>query len=341
MNPELDDDTKALLATMTQDERDAYLEGLDDSDMQGAINEANAMSEKELRAALAGKDDPEAKKPDADGNKEGEQGAAADASAGDAKKEGEASDDGKVADSAAANAEGSSNDAGAAAEADEPVEPFRPVLRAEVPEKADEIKRKIESAQDELEKKFREGEIDFETYKASERKLSGQLQQIRDAELQARIYADQQAQTAQQEWIWNVKQFKRQAKKNDGIDYDSDEKLNKDLDVMIRALASDPDNASKGADYFLEEAHKRVLVLRGIAPKRAAKADDAKAEANAARKPPTESIPKTVGDIPGGGDPSDTGTSEFAALDKLTGEAFERALAKLSAEQRSRYLMES
>lgn len=328
---QLDTETQNLLRTMTADEREAYLEGLQDTDMQEAIVEADSMSEDEMKRALSGKDDPDEKKGDDEKAKQDETAESKKAEDAGGKPEAEAA----RSDAATGKAQPAAEEA---PQTEDKPEPFRPVLRAQVPEQAEEIKRKIEAAQDDLEKKYREGEIDFDEYRAQDRKFNAQLQHIRDAELQARIYADQQAQTAQQEWLWNVKQFMKQAKKSDGIDYESDTKLHKDLDLMVKALASDPDNAEKGADWFLDEAHKRVLALRGIAPKRPAAAADAKIEANTARKPPTAAIPKSIGDIPGGGDDSDTGGGEFAAIDKLTGDAYERALAKMTPEQRNRYL---
>ncbi|MDO6385587.1 hypothetical protein [Uliginosibacterium sp. 31-12] len=307
--PEYDE---SLLATMTKDEREAFLEGLDDPDMQTAIADVANLSDDEVKAALAGKDDA-ADKNDEDNGGDGSASATA----------ATASDDG---------AQPASNELPPA----EPSETFRPVLRAELPANVGQIKSDLQAKQDELERKFRDGEIEFDEYKSQDRAVSNQLEQIRAAELKAHIYADQQQQTATQEWQFQVRQFMKQAKSTDCIDYNADAKLQKDLDFMIKALANDPDNAERDAEFFLAEAHKRVLALRGIAPK-AAKADPA-AEANRSRKPPVDSIPKTVGDLPGSSDSDDVGGGEFAHIDKLSGEKYEQALAKLTDEQRARYL---
>lgn len=325
MSTELNDETKALLATMTEEEREAYLEGLDDDDMQGAIADAEAMSEEDMKRALSGKDDENAGAATDDGKGDASDGHdRGGAGPGDAA----GADDG--ADGDQASAKNDEEDAGAREDR------FRPVLQADVPADAAEIKGKLVAAQDENERKFRDGEIDFEAFKAQDRKLAGALTDLREREFQARIYADQQHQTAQQEWLWQVKQFMRQAKK-EGIDYESDAKLHKDLDMMVRALAADPDNVERDHEFFLGEAHKRVMALRGIAPKAQTPAADARAQANRERKPPTDALPKTVGDLPGGGG-EDGGGGEFARLDKLTGDAFERAYSKLSPDQQRRYL---
>lgn len=302
--PEVDE---SLLATLTAEERAAYLEGLDDPDMQDAIEEASSMSEDEMKAALAGKDEP--KTDEGTSEKKPEQGATT------------------QADDAESTARTASQP--------EAEETFRPVLRADLPANIGQIKTQLQQQQDALERQFRDGDIEFDEYKAKDRKLSADLEQIKAAELKAHIYADQEQQRAVQEWQFTVRQFMKQAK-GDGVDYQADQKLNKDLDLMVKALANDPDNEARDQEWFLQEAHKRVLAVRGITPK-GAKADPA-AVANAARRPPVASLPKTVGDLPGAGDLDDVAGGEFASIDKLTGEAYERALAKMSDEQRARYL---
>ncbi len=289
-----------LLSLMSEDERAALQELQDDDEAMEAIANADSMSEDELKAALAGKDDD---KPEAE------------------EKESKAEEPAIQA----------------APEATEPEETFRPVLRADLPANATQIREQLQAQQDENERKFREGDIDFDAYKSFDRNASAQIKEIEARELQARIYQDSEQQTATQEWHFTVKQFMKSAKASDGIDYAADQTLNSELDMFTKALASDPKNADRDGDWFLNEAHKRVLTLRGITPK--AKQSDIKAEVNASRKPPVASIPKSIGDLPGG--EQDIGQGEFAAVDKLSGDAYERALAKMSPDQRNRYLAAS
>lgn len=302
-----------LLSTMTADEREAYMESLDDPEMQGAIEEVATMSDDEMKEALAGKEDP--------------------AKAGEAGVEG--GDGAKPEQDAATPGNDAESTAPASSQPEpEPEEQFRPVLRADLPANAAEIKAQMLGKQEAIERAFRDGEIDFEEFRKQDRALSALLEDLRARELQARIYADQEKQTADQEWQFNLRQMMKAAKRDDGVDYNASPKLLKDLDLMLKGLAGDPDNADKDSDFFLGEAHRRVLALNGIA-KVAPKADSA---AGATRRAPVAAIPKTVGDLPGGGDDADLGGGEFAALDKLTGEAYERALGKLTDEQRRRYL---
>jgi hypothetical protein len=293
--PEID---AHLLATLTADERAAYEESLNDPEMQNAIEEVESMTDDEMRAALAGKDD----------------------------------------DKPAEDAQSEAPEAEADSILQPTEEPFRPVLRANLPENIDQIEANIAKAREDIERKFREGEIDFDEYKNQDKQHAAAQEEVRVRKIQALTYADMETQRVQQEWQWNVSRFIREAKASDGVDYAGSQKLYKDLDLMVKALAVDPDNNSLTQEQYLQEAHKRVLALHGLSPKGSGK-QDARAVANKDRRPPMESIPRTVGDLPGGGDDSDVGVGgEFAAIDKLSGAAYERALAKMPDDQRRRYL---
>lgn len=172
-----------MLALMTEEERKEYLAGLDDPDMQEAIEEANSMTDDEMKAALAGKDEA--------GNAEGE--------AGNSSENSATSTEPQQTDSQAATA----------SQPEQDDETFRPVLRADLPANLTQIKTELQQQQDLIEKQFREGDLDFDEYKKADRALAGKLEQIRVAELKAHIYADQEQQRAVQEWLFQVKQFKR------------------------------------------------------------------------------------------------------------------------------------
>lgn len=172
-----------MLALMTEEERKEYLAGLDDPDMQEAIEEANSMTDDEMKAALAGKDEA--------GNAEGE--------AGNSSENSATSTEPQQTDSQAATA----------SQPEQDDETFRPVLRADLPANLTQIKTELQQQQDLIEKQFREGDLDFDEYKKADRALAGKLEQIRVAELKAHIYADQEQQRAVQEWLFQVKQFKK------------------------------------------------------------------------------------------------------------------------------------
>jgi hypothetical protein len=59
---------------------------------------------------------------------------------------------------------------------------------------------------------------------------------------------------------------------------------------------------------------------------------------NNPRKPPLDAVPKTLAQVPGSDGPGDVDGNEFSDVDRLTGDAMEAAIAKMSAAQRDRYM---
>ena len=103
-----------------------------------------------------------------------------------------------------------------------------------------------------------------------------------------------------------------------------------DLDTFVKALANNPANKDQNEAWFLTEAHKRVNALHGavtppVPPPPAVKGQN--------RTPPA--VPKSIAGIPGGEGPGDVG-SEFAAVDALTGQAREDAIARMTPAQREK-----
>lgn len=236
---------------------------------------------------------------------------------------------------------GAADDAGdddAAPDPEPEPKQFRPSYKADLPEGFEAKRKEVEDARAALETKYRDGDLSFDEFRAEERKLQVREAEMDRAALKAEMAREMNEQSAKQEWEWTIKRFFRDTKRAEGVDYE-DAKLNKSLDVFIRALAADTENADRDADWFLAEAHKMVRIKHGLsAPEQ--KAGDKAAtvrEAADARKPKREAIPKTLADVAGGDGPGDI-AGEFAHLDKLTGIAFERAFARMSEDQRARYL---
>ncbi|MDH0423492.1 hypothetical protein N7405_29345, partial [Delftia tsuruhatensis] len=82
--------------------------------------------------------------------------------------------------------------------------------------------------------------------------------------------------------------------------------------------------------WFLEEGHRRVVALHGIAT--------TKKPADVRRKPDASAVVTNLADVPGGAGDADPVSDEFAELDKLTGLDYERALGRLSEDKRAQYL---
>jgi hypothetical protein len=131
-----------------------------------------------------------------------------------------------------------------------------------------------------------------------------------------------------------------------GINYATDAAKDAAWDGWVKQLASRPENANKSETWFLEEAHKKVMIEFGITPPAAGKADKpaaaqpAKPAKPAPRTPDLSNVPRGVGGLPSAAasDPGDDG--EFGHIAKLDGIEFERAIASMTPAQRARYEIE-
>ena len=203
----------------------------------------------------------------------------------------------------------------------------------------------LQTAREELEAAYESGdsELTYAEHRAKLREIEGALLDL-NAE-RAEVKAIQKVNAAyQQEW-WNreIKSFKREALKADGVDYDQDKKLEAEWDKAVRYLGSDPDNADKDAAWFLKEAHEIVKARFRLgrnestavppAQKRLSKVD----EALAARRARQGELPKTLSGLPEAGRETE-GQGEFSHLDNLSGLDLEKALSRMSQDQQDRYL---
>lgn len=305
------------LAMLSEHERAALLE--DDDDEGG--DDGNPASQSDDVAALT----DDTAKPNATDDD-----AAADAAKGDADDAGAATD--------AEKTDGATNDAD---DDDAEDEPFQPSYQAELPADFDEKIQAIDTQIADLEQKYADGEFNFAEFRKQERALLDERQGLSDLRVKAEIAQESAEQAARQRWQWEVNRFKRDTKRAEGIDYDNDKKLSADLDLMVKALAADPDNESRDGEWFLAEAHKRVKALRGIgtSDKPRADADPVKAvkDARQVKRPD-----KSLADLPAASrTDASIGEGEFSHLAKLSGLALEKAVAKLTPEQQDRWLQES
>lgn len=207
---------------------------------------------------------------------------------------------------------------------------FRPIYRADLPEGFADHLSALDAKADDLAQQFKDGEIDFDQYRAESRAIDGEREALNRAKLHAEIYDGMNAQNAEQEWGWTVSRFMRATAKNGGIDYAQDEAKRADLDVFVKALANNPNNAERDFDWFLTEAHKRVQALHDLAPKHGGD------KAPPSRKPPLDAAPVTLAQVPGSDGPGDV-AGEFADLDGMDGDALELAIARMTPEQRDKY----
>lgn len=321
MSASLDQDA---LATLTPEE----IEAINSDDMDPA--ERAAM---ERIASEAGDDDDDSEGDDDDDDSGGD---GADAPAGESPVASEKQDPAPAP--------------AAAAETPAPVAAAdTTVYTAELPEDYQAKVDDLAAREADLKSRFKAGDIEIDEYDEERSKLFGEREQLNAAKLKSEIAADMNAQSAQRQWQREIDRLVTDAARPErgGIDYRNDPDKSADLDGFVRMLAGKAENADKSMAWFLDEAHRRVLALHGIATS-SAKAASAgekgkqpeKPAAQAAgdrRKPPVDAAPRTLVDVPGGDGPGDV-SSEFSHLDSLEGDALESAIARMSDEQRSRYL---
>lgn len=310
MPPELDAD---IAATLTPEELEAI--NADDSPTEHDI----------MRAGEDGDDDDDGDDADND--------SAADAPPAEGKPVAEPEPD------AAADAADEPGDAPAPAApeaaADKPANRYE----AQLPSDYDAQLKTLKERDAELRQKYKDGEIDIDERDEGLSGLTEEREALLVARTKAEISQEMSAQSAQQQWQNTVNRAMADFAKpeNGGIDYRKDEAKAADLDQFVKVLANRAENNDKPMEWFLSEAHKRVQALHGVKvlePDAKRKSMD---DAMAKRKPPVESVPKNLSQVPGGDGPGDV-ASEFADIDALEGQALEDALARMTPAQRSRYL---
>lgn len=231
-------------------------------------------------------------------------------------------------------------DTGAAA-APQPVEEPQPAVitpryDAQLPSDYDEQIRALKDRDAELRQKFKDGEIDIDERDAGLAELSSQREGLLVARAKAEISQEMTQQTAQGQWQAEINKAIARAAKDDGIDYRKDQVKAADWDQFVRVLAANPANSDKPMDWFLAEAHKRVMALHGVT-KPTPTPTDPVADARARRKAPIDAAPKTLAQVPGSDGPGDV-ADEFVDIMALEGQAYEDAIARMSPAQREKFL---
>jgi len=173
------------------------------------------------------------------------------------------------------------------------------------------------------------------------------------AELQSNIHASEQAVKANQaasERYFDRSVSRFMAEPDNKALYVKDSPAWKAMDAALKTISAIPDNQSKSVPWMLREADRiaRAMVnapRKGVASPAAASASAAPAPApkQEAKPKPTADrkqtvpVPRTLSTMPSAD--QEQVTSEFDYIDKMTnGTERERAIAKLTVEQRERYL---
>lgn len=186
----------------------------------------------------------------------------------------------------------------------------------------------LEKEQDDLDKKYDEGEIDRAEYNKKSREISNKVAR----EQAFLVQAEREREIVEARWSGAVEAFMADDSNKmfrDGAP------LNAALDAEVRKIHADKGKQHLSFAERLKEAKANVLKQVG----ESLGIDVTKtASGKGPKKPAT--IPPGLDDMSNADDGSrDSG--EFAHLDRLSGVEYDRAFAKLTPEQRSRYLSEA
>ena len=317
---------EGLMATLTQEEREAMKE---DDKMTESVDAIDQAVDEARREEVARNE------PATD---------ASDASSVDTKSE-------QTSDTEQLTQESTQAEV-AAPDTDPPQPRTQPIPRydSKLPEDFDAQVKSLSDKEAELKRQFKAGELEFDDFDVARAALQSERERLTIARTKAEISQEMNAQTAEQLWTHAVNQFMdstaRLSEAAGGIDYRKDTEKWSDLDSFVRSLAARTEHAHQSMDWFLVEAHKRVLALHGMS---AAKTSDAESSAEAKpalkamdrkpvdRKPPLDIAPKTLAMVPGGEGPGDV-DGEFADVLALEGLAYEQAIARMSPTERERFL---
>lgn len=217
-------------------------------------------------------------------------------------------------------------------DAEEDAPAAKPVYRATLPADYEAQVQALAEEDSALADKFKSGEIDFDAFRAQSTELNNRRHELSMAKVKADIASEMGEQTAEASWQDTINSFMAKTKKDEGIDYRKDKAKEKDLDIFVKVLAAEDENADKPMGWFLSEAHRMVRAKHGIA------APDPTTPGKTKRTPPVGQIPKTLAGVPGTDGPGDIGGDEFQELDRLEGMELEDAVARLSPAARAKYL---
>lgn len=202
-----------------------------------------------------------------------------------------------------------------------------PTYKAEVPQDYKAQRAELMKAKADAMKKLMDGEIDAETFAAEDMRVAEALEDLAAARIRAETLQEANAQSQQ---AYQARAIQRLIANTKGeVDYAADLNAQKQFDTSLQVLAAQPDNAGKDFADLIEDAHKMVKTMRGIAqaPKQPA-----------AERRPAGDVPVTLRSLPSASTPNTGGVIEQIA--RLKGPAYEAAYAKLTPAQQAALLDE-
>ena len=219
---------------------------------------------------------------------------------------------------------------------------FIPQYSAEVPTDAAAQIKALKTEERTAFKQLMDGEIDSEEYSAIRDRTETETDDLKTKALTASIFQQANAQAAEQaakkDWDKAEKSL-FEVFKAEGLAYKDKPSLLAAYNTNLRALGSDPKNDNRDAAWFLSEAHKLTKADLGFVAQTNTAANSKK---RINERVDVSELPPILRSVPA----SATGavnSDEFASLRHLMETdaiGFERAVARLSNDQRDRWMEE-
>ena len=224
--------------------------------------------------------------------------------------------------------QGADQEAGGEADQKTDQEVLLPPVPLIKPVPEEEIKR-LEDALAEAKQKFDDGDISYEELSQAQRALD-------KAQFKNEIAIESTQEAAQAAWHYEQKRFWHQHQA-----WAQSPALSNAMVAMVNTMIEAGEDAPLTHEQLLQEAKRRVIAdFEAASFKVAGSETKGKSAAELVREAKARgadrsNIPQDLREIPAADAPGDQ--DEFAWLDKLSGEAYERAVSKLTPEQLERY----
>jgi len=253
---------------------------------------------------------------------------------GDDQNDDDAGDAGTGADGKADDKGDDSQDAGTDSntqgdgELDDPIIKPTPLFKAELPADIEAKRTALDTQEDDLVKKFDEGDITFAEYNKELRSLNRERADLDRAELKAELAQEAQQSQVEQTWQTTANTFVAEhplISKN--------ETTWSSFDAIVRRVTAETmQKGEQPSRRDLEKAYKQWTEDLGIS--------DAGTQKPQPKQKKQNIVPPNLGKVPAA-TANDTDDGKFAHLDRLAESdplAFEAALAKMSDAQRDEYM---
>ncbi len=290
--------------------------------IEGLSEEDLAMLTEEERAGLL---DDEDEGDGTDGDDQGND----DADDDDTGADGKADDKGDDSQDAGAdsNTQGGGKDGEGDGELYDTIKPT-PLFKAELPADIEAKRTALDTQEDDLVKKFDEGDITFAEYNKELRSLNRERADLDRAELKAELAQEAQQSQVEQTWQTTANTFVAEhplISKN--------ETMWSSFDAIVRRVTAETmQKGEQPSRRDLEKAYKQWTEDLGIADTGTQKPQPKQKKQNV--------VPPNLGKVPAA-TANDTDDGKYAHLDRLAESdplAFEAALAKMSDAQRDEYM---